>query len=164
MSKELYVGSLPLQYTEEDLRRLFAVAGSVSYIHLVTDPQTGESKGCAYVKMSSEREAKDAIECLDGARVENHHIKVSVARPQKPKAPGASPRPRRPAERVPAKSVERSADRTVEQSSDRTAERSSGRTAERTSGKPAAKSPGRAAERAGGKPRGGSGGGPKGRK
>ena len=148
MSKELYVGSLPLQYTEEDLRRLFAVAGTVSYIHLVTDLQSGESKGCAYVKMSSEREAKDAIECLDGARVENHHIKVSVARPQKPKLPGASPRPRRPADRTPAKSAERSSDRT----------------AERTSGKPAAKTPGRAAERAGGKPRGSSGGGPKGRK
>jgi len=148
MSKELYVGNLPLPYTEEDLRRLFAVAGSVSYIHLVTDPQTGESKGCAYVKMSSEAEAKDAIECLDGARVENHHIKVSVARPQKPKAPGAAPRPRRPADRAPAKSAEGSSDRT----------------AARTSDKPAAKAPGRAAERAGGKPRGGSGGGPKGRR
>ncbi len=88
MSKELYVGNLPPEYGEEELRRLFRVAGTVSYIHLVTDPRSGESKGCGYVKMSSEAEAKAAIECLDGARVENHNLKVSIARPQKPKGPG----------------------------------------------------------------------------
>jgi len=93
MSKELYVGNLPFEYGEDELRRLFSVAGTVSYIHLITDPQTGRSKGCAYVKMSSEREAREAIDCLDEARVDNRTLTVSIARPQKPAAPGASPRP-----------------------------------------------------------------------
>jgi len=93
MSKDLYVTNLPLEYGEAELRRLFAVAGTVSYIHLVTDPGTGQSKGCAYVKMSSEREAKEGIDCLDGARIESHIIGVQIARPQKPKAPGAASRP-----------------------------------------------------------------------
>ena len=88
MSKDLYVGKLPPEYGEADLRRLFQVAGTVSYIHLVTDPHTGASKGCAYVKMSSEKEAKEAIACLDGARIDRYEIRVSIARPQKPKAPG----------------------------------------------------------------------------
>lgn len=98
MSKELYVGNLPFEYGEEEIRKLFAVAGTVTYIHLVTDPRSGQSKGCGYVKMSSEREAKEAIECLDDALVENRHLKVSIARPQKPKAPGTPP-PARPAGR-----------------------------------------------------------------
>lgn len=97
MSKELYVGHLPLEYTEEDLRRLFAVAGTVSYIHLVTDPYSGASKGCAYVKMNSEKAAREAIECLDGAKLEHTTLTVSIARPQKPKVPGAGSRPGRPA-------------------------------------------------------------------
>ena len=91
MSKELYVGHLPLEYTEEDLRRLFRVAGTVSYIHLVTDPHTGQSKGCGYVKMTTDAEAKEAIECLDGALLIDRTIEVSIARPQKPQ-PAGGPR------------------------------------------------------------------------
>jgi len=103
MSKELYVGNLPFEYGEDELRRLFSVAGTVSYIHLITDPYNGQSRGCAYVKMSSEREAKEAIDCLDDARVENRHITVSIAKPQKPKAPGTAPAPFRPAGKAPGR-------------------------------------------------------------
>lgn len=91
MSKDLYVKHLPLSYGEPELRRLFSVAGTVNYIHLVTDPDTGQSLGCAYVKMSSEAEAKEGINCLDGARIDNHDIAVSIALPQRPKGPGAGP-------------------------------------------------------------------------
>jgi RNA recognition motif-containing protein len=96
MSKDLYVTHLPPEYGEAELRRLFSVAGTVSYIHLVTDPKTGQSKGCAYVKMSSEREAKEGIDCLDGARIESHTLAVKIALPQKPKAPGTGRRPFKP--------------------------------------------------------------------
>ncbi|MBT0653689.1 RNA recognition motif domain-containing protein [Geomobilimonas luticola] len=86
MGRELYVGSISFDAGEDDLRRLFAVSGKVSSIHLITDPQSGKFKGCAYVKMSTAEEAKDAIESLDGALLLDRTITVTEARPQKPKA------------------------------------------------------------------------------
>ncbi len=90
MSKDLYVKNLSQQTTEEDIRTLFAVAGKVTYIHMVIDPKTEQFLGCAYVKMSSEAEAKDAINALNEARYMNSHISVSVALPR---TPAGSPRP-----------------------------------------------------------------------
>ncbi|HEY5974809.1 MAG TPA: RNA-binding protein [Geobacteraceae bacterium] len=84
MSRELYVGSLSYKATEDDLRRTFAVAGTVQSVHLIVDPVTGASKGCGYVKMTTEAEAKEAIASLDGALVIDRVIEVSIARPQKP--------------------------------------------------------------------------------
>jgi RNA recognition motif-containing protein len=81
----LYVGNLPYETTEDDLRRLFAVAGTVSSVHLITDPQSGRSKGCGYVKMANADAAREAINSLDGALLVNRLITVSEARPQKPK-------------------------------------------------------------------------------
>ncbi|GFE57877.1 RNA-binding protein [Geobacter sp. AOG1] len=86
MGRELYVGSISFDASEDDLRGLFAVSGKVSSIHLITDPQTGKFKGCAYVKMSTADEAKDAIESLDGALLLGRLITVTEAKPQKPKA------------------------------------------------------------------------------
>ena len=90
MRRELYVGSLPFETTEEDLKRLFSVSGNVQSVHIITDKESGRSKGCGYVKMTTEAEAKDAINSLDGALLENRRITVSEAREQKPvkKAPG----------------------------------------------------------------------------
>ncbi len=85
MGRELYVGNLPYETSENDLRRLFAVAGTVSTVHLITDPQSGKSKGCGYVKMATAEAAKEAINSLDGALVGDRLIAVSEARPQKPK-------------------------------------------------------------------------------
>jgi RNA recognition motif-containing protein len=84
MSRELYVGSLPFETTEEDLRRIFSVAGTVQSVHIITDRDSGKSKGCGYVKMTTESEAKDAINSLDGATIEHRLITVSIAREQKP--------------------------------------------------------------------------------
>jgi len=94
MAKELYVGSLSYDATEEDLKRVFSVSGTVTSVHIITDPGSGHSKGCAYVRMSSEAEAKDAIESLDGALVMERKITVSIATPQKHVTPGHKPRPR----------------------------------------------------------------------
>ena len=90
MSKDVYVRNLSQQTTEEDLRNLFAVAGKVTYIHMVSDPKTEQFLGCAYVKMSSEAEAKDAISALNDARYMNAYISVSEALPR---TPAGSPRP-----------------------------------------------------------------------
>jgi len=88
MSKELYVGSLSLDVTEYDLEKLFSVSGRVTSIHLICDNKTGEFKGCGYVRMSSEAEAKDAIASLDGAMLIDRRITVSIANPQKIKSQG----------------------------------------------------------------------------
>ena len=90
MGKDLYVRSIPPEAGENDLRKLFGVCGKVTYIHLVKDAKTGEFVGCAYVKMASEAEARDALVTLDGALLINRTIAVSAARPQQPKAsPGS---------------------------------------------------------------------------
>ncbi len=87
MSKELYVGNLPFEATEADVSNLFAVAGRVTSIHLITDQKTGLSKGCGYVRMSTEKEAREAVSLLDEAYLINRQITVSIARPQKQAPP-----------------------------------------------------------------------------
>lgn len=91
MSKDLYVRNISAEAGEEELRKLFAVVGKVTYVHMVKDARTGEFVGCAFVKMSSEAEAKEAITILDGALLINRTIMVSAALPQKPKKPGTRP-------------------------------------------------------------------------
>ncbi len=92
MTKDLYVRNISAEATEDDLRKLFSVVGKVSYIHLVTDAKTGQFKGCAYVKMSTEAEAREAIPTLDGAHLINRTISVREALPQRPKGEaGAKP-------------------------------------------------------------------------
>ncbi len=86
MAKELYVGNLSYETTEEDLRRFFSVAGVVTSVHIITDPVTGKSKGCAYVRMSTVEETKEAIASLDEALMGERIISVSEARPKKERA------------------------------------------------------------------------------
>ncbi|MBE0598470.1 MAG: RNA-binding protein, partial [Desulfuromonadales bacterium] len=95
MSKDLYVRNISLQATEEDVRKLFSVIGKVSYIHLVTDAKTGEFKGCGYVKMSSDAEAKEALTSLDGARLINRIITVTEAKPREAQGGKGEERPAR---------------------------------------------------------------------
>lgn len=83
MGKELYVRHISAKATEEDLRRLFSVSGTVSSVHLVTDPDTGKFMGCGFVRMASDDGARDALETLDGALLVDRTILVNEARPQK---------------------------------------------------------------------------------
>jgi len=83
MAKELYVGNLSFETTEDDLRRVFTVAGTVTSVHIITDPISGKSRGCAYVRMATTEELGEAIHSLDGALVGERIISVSMARPQK---------------------------------------------------------------------------------
>jgi len=82
MSREIYVRRLPAEIDDEGIRRLFAVAGKVGFIHRVKDARTGEFRGTVFIKMGSEAEAKEAIELLDGARIDGADISVALARPQ----------------------------------------------------------------------------------
>ena len=92
MGKDLYIRNISPEATEEDLRRLFAVCGKVTHVHMVKDAKSGAFAGCAFVKMSSEAEAKDALVTLDDALLIDRTIRVSEARPQKPKPPGGGHR------------------------------------------------------------------------
>jgi len=81
MKNELYLGSISTKATEEDIRKLFSLVGTVTSIHLIRDTQTREFKECGYLKMATAAEAKEAIETLDGALLIDRVLTVSEARP-----------------------------------------------------------------------------------
>lgn len=83
MAKELYVGHISEQATEDDLRKLFSLMGPVTSVHLIVDQVTGEFKRCAYVRMLSEVNLNEVVETLDGTYLIDRCIVVSVAKPQK---------------------------------------------------------------------------------
>lgn len=90
MGRELYVRHISDKATEDDLRKLFSVSGTVTSVHLVTDPDSGNFMGCGFVRMANDAEARDAMETLDGALLVDRTILVSEARPQKQQGkPGA---------------------------------------------------------------------------
>ena len=83
--KLLYVTNISFDATEDDLRRMFSVAGTVRSIKLLTDPQSGKFRGCGFVEMSAVAEAKEAVATLDEALLIDRLLTVVVARESKPK-------------------------------------------------------------------------------
>lgn len=81
MSKKLYVGSLSYDTTEDTLRDTFSKAGTVESAAIITDKISGRSKGFGFVEMSTEKEAKKAIEMFDGKELDGRTIVVNEARP-----------------------------------------------------------------------------------
>ena len=82
MSKKLYVGNLAFQTTSQNLEQLFAQAGTVESASVIEDRDTGQSKGFAFVEMSTEEEAAAAIEQFNGKEVAGRTLKVNEARPR----------------------------------------------------------------------------------
>ena len=76
----LYVGGLPYQTTEQDLYDLFEQVGQVAQVSVITDRETGRSKGFGFVEMSTDEEAQAAIARLNGTLLENRTITVNEAR------------------------------------------------------------------------------------
>ena len=83
MNKKLYVGSLSFDTTEDGLRDHFAKAGKVESVNIITDKISGRPKGFGFVEMSSEDEAKKAIEMFDGKELDGRTIVVNEAKPMK---------------------------------------------------------------------------------
>ena len=79
---KLYVGNLSFNTTEEQLAQLFSGFGTVGKSSLVTDRETGRSRGFGFVEMSTDQEAKAAISALDGQMHEGRALTVNVARPK----------------------------------------------------------------------------------
>jgi RNA recognition motif-containing protein len=84
MAKEIYVGHISENATEEDVWKLFSVMGTVTSVHLIIDPETGEFKRCGYVRMAAGISLEEVVETLDGTYLIDREIVVSIARPQKP--------------------------------------------------------------------------------
>jgi RNA recognition motif-containing protein len=88
MGKKLYVGNLPFSATEAALNEMFAQAGTVDSVRLITDRDTGRSKGFGFVEMASDEEAEAAISSLNGTQMEGRQITVNEARPMAPREGG----------------------------------------------------------------------------
>jgi len=85
VGKKLYVGNLPYQTTDGDLQQLFSQCGVVASAKVISDRDTGRSKGFGFVEMSTDQEAADAIRRFDGTSYEGRKIAVNEARPQAPR-------------------------------------------------------------------------------
>ena len=88
MGRKLYVGNLPYSASEQSVRDAFSKCGTVSSVSIISDRDTGQSKGFGFVEMSSDEEANQAIEKLNGSPVGGRNLTVSEARPQAPREGG----------------------------------------------------------------------------
>nr|MBI2904510.1 RNA-binding protein [Chloroflexota bacterium] len=82
MTNKLFVGNLNYDTTSDTLQALFATVGPVASVAVITDRDTGRSKGFAFIEMQTEEDARKAVTQLDGREVDRRNIKVSEARPQ----------------------------------------------------------------------------------
>ena len=80
MGKKLYVGNIGPGADKVSLGALFSVFGTVKKAYIVTDRQTGESKGFGFVEMSNDDEAQAAITALDGKKCDGYTVKVNEAK------------------------------------------------------------------------------------
>jgi RNA recognition motif-containing protein len=88
MEKRLDVGNLPFDTTEDDLHQLFSAHGQIVSVKLITDMETGRSRGFGFVEMSSEDEARAAIEKMNKAKVGEREVTVNEARPRPERSGG----------------------------------------------------------------------------
>lgn len=87
MSKKLYVGNLSYDVDNSILESLLSPHGTVENVNVITDRNTGQSKGYGFVEMSSEAEAQAAITALDGSEYNGRMIKVAEANPPRTRRP-----------------------------------------------------------------------------
>jgi RNA recognition motif-containing protein len=83
VSTKLFVGSLPWAVTDEVLKSVFESHGPVVSAKVITDRQTGKSRGFGFVEMENEADANNAIEALNGSELKGRNIIVSEAKPKK---------------------------------------------------------------------------------
>ena len=82
----MYVSNLSFHTKDEDLKKLFDQFGAVSSAKVISDRETGQSRGFGFVEMGSDEEAKEAIKGLNGKEIEGRAMSVSVAREKAPRA------------------------------------------------------------------------------
>src|SRR2546421_10938047 len=82
MAKKIYVGNLSFQTTDTDLNQMFSEVGQVESVQIITDRDTGRSKGFGFVEMSDDAAATKAIERFNGKEVNGRALTVNEARPK----------------------------------------------------------------------------------
>ena len=87
MAKRLFVGGLPYDFTDAQLKDLFAKAGTVVSANVIVDKFTQRSKGFGFVELSSDEEAEKAVKELNGNDLGGRKIAVAEARPMEERAP-----------------------------------------------------------------------------
>ncbi len=80
MATNIFVGNLPFSTSSPDLEQLFSRHGAVSRAQVITDRETGRSRGFGFVEMDDDDEARQAIEALNGSDIDGRKINVNVAR------------------------------------------------------------------------------------
>lgn len=88
MAKKLFVGGLSFNTNENTLKETFSKAGTVETATIIVDKVSGRSKGFGFVEMSSDEEAKKAIEMFNGKDLDGRNVTVSEARPMEPRPQG----------------------------------------------------------------------------
>jgi RNA recognition motif-containing protein len=86
--KKLYVGNLPFQAAEADLREAFSAHGEVESVSVVMDRETGRSRGFAFVEMATPEAANAAIAALDGKDLGGRRLRVNLATPREDRGGG----------------------------------------------------------------------------
>lgn len=92
MGKKLYIGNLAFSVTSDSLSALFTQFGTVESARVITDRDTGRSKGFAFVEMGTDEEANGCISELNGREFEGRQLNVSEAKPQEPRTGGGGGR------------------------------------------------------------------------
>jgi RNA recognition motif-containing protein len=92
MGRKLYVGNLPYSATEQSLRDAFGASGTVDTVSIITDRDTGQSKGFAFIEMASDGEAQAATQAMNGAMLDGRQIKVNEAKPKESRGGGGGNR------------------------------------------------------------------------
>ncbi len=92
MSKRIYVGGLPFSTTEAEMNTLFAPLGQVTSAKLITDRDTGQSRGFGFVEMANDAEAATAIEKLNGTDFGGRKLTINEARPMEARTGGGGGR------------------------------------------------------------------------
>jgi RNA recognition motif-containing protein len=96
MKSRVYVGNISFKTTENDLQTLFSDFGTVKSVKIVTDRDTGRSRGFGFVEMEDENQANSAVESLDGKENNGRTLKVNIAKEDTRPSGGAGGGPRGP--------------------------------------------------------------------
>src|SRR5947209_6088190 len=92
MAKNIYVGNLSWETSADDLLALFQEHGTVARAQVITDRETGRSRGFGFVEMDNDAEAQKAIDALNGKDYQGRPLTVNEARPREERGPGGGGR------------------------------------------------------------------------
>ncbi len=79
----IFVGNLPFSATEDELQKLFEPYGTIDRVAIITDRETGRSRGFGFVEMAADARAQDAINELDGAELGGRNLRINEAQPKR---------------------------------------------------------------------------------